>query len=181
MGTPYELGKNPSVCLLVWQHFLTSLTGAMWNCKKWIIYKCVMMKCQAFQSCDSLMSQLPLRAFHLKHIFRTAVSVNVHFKVRMRQEKCFAFNAFCILFWFSPHFEKAFCCPLPSPNGCQSGFRFCWWEQSSLKNGCIFMDTRGLCQSRGFHFSDFSSKLDQTSGTTFRYQPICWRWDVSEE
>lgn len=52
--------------------------------------------------------------------------------------------------------------------------------RESLRNGRIFMDLCGWCQSRRLHFSAFSFKLDQTSGMTFRYQPICWWWDASE-
>lgn len=95
---PYELGKKP-ICM---PPCLTTL----FNKSYWSDVKLQKMnhlqvcydEMSGFQSCDSLMSQLPLRVFHLKHIFRTAVSVNVHFKVRMHRGKCFAFNAFYILF-----------------------------------------------------------------------------------
>lgn len=54
------------------------------------------------------MSQLSLRVFHLKHIFRTAVSVNVHFKVRMRLKNALLLMPFIFCFDFSPILRKLF-------------------------------------------------------------------------
>lgn len=126
-----------------------------------------------FQSCDLLMSQLPWRVFHLKIIYGT------------NQRECWQItllschrlkNALFLMFFIWNHFHFArkllaafhqaqMAAPLP--------VRF----QILLMRTIVPEKWLQICadhaKSRRLYFSDFSFKLDQTSGTTFRYQPIC--------